>query len=468
MAFELKAYDSDITVKRIDLLSNLRPSKDLSYVSLYDGSNALAGVNASSFERLTTGDYLGDYKYRFDGLNLKVVKGATKTVTVKVTTLVSVTDEDYTFVIPEDGIRYTDTAGLPGYIPTADSDRDFDVVAVEGGELKLSLNADSPEEGIVVVSDAGTTTDVSLLAFDLQAKVTAVTVNTIQVDLTASSSVDATVEDIVYAAYLYSGSTLIASASIDDEDVCAGDAEYCAIFEDLDEDVVIAKNAKKTLTVKVTFAELNVETENYAENDFVSATVVSGNDDIIQADDVNYDPVVADAITGAADGEDMYLYLAAPVISSISVQLTETKEVVEGNTTTDTAWMSGTISFRLTAVGGDIIINADGITLAGVNSSNADNDVDLGETDQIKIDGKILGADTTEVIDRTITEGQYKTIVAKADIVASGGAAGSAEYVYLTVDAIEWADEDEEDEGALPDTLIENLVTDDLIFRTAE
>jgi hypothetical protein len=84
MAFEVEAKDSDLTIQRVDIeLNKPRAWRFINNIALYDGSNAVKGVDV---DRDTVTESAGVSRVRLSGLNIKVTKDSKKTLTVKVGT----------------------------------------------------------------------------------------------------------------------------------------------------------------------------------------------------------------------------------------------------------------------------------------------------------------------------------------------------------------------------------------------
>jgi len=267
--------------------------------------------------------------------------------------------------------------------------------------------------------------------FDLQAKVTAVTVDRIAVDITASNSVEGGgAWDIVSALRLYLGDTLIGVETLEDE-------ATEVTFEDLDSYLAITKDAKKTLTVTADVYELPEDNNIYNEGDTILAAF-SG----IEAEDANENDI--DEVTGAAEGEDMYLYTVAPELTLVSASLSTTRtETIEE--------ADGTLVFKVTALGGDVYVN---------NADDGINGVVMAATDGVATETyEVAVTGATETDDNwRITEGNTATFT--VSILLGGDLEGDATLVRASLDDLEWnTDDDAEVYNSVPDTLIEDFRT---------
>ena len=410
MAFDVEAKDSEITISRVDFTFEVvtgaaekRPWRYISYVTLYDGDNAVKGESAvsGSFEHLGA----NVYRMRISGLNIKVAKDATKNLTVKVTALPLV-DSALLVALTNikvgvngfDAIRYIDTMGITdttGFTEKAT----FKVLEMEYGNIELKSNTATPEEGIVVASDEDQTKDIELLKFDLKVTKLGVEVTDLAVNLTDASSTISYVK-------LYDGATLLrqkaATASVD--------------FDNLT--VNIAKDTTKTLTVKVDAKTLIPANEGA----IIKAAVATTS---IVAEDTNEE---AATVTGSTvTGNEMRLYTIAPETKLISTSMSETK-----SDTGTTTWWDGTITFSVTAKGGDIVIATS--SYGDIIQGRADSGTTIDTLQLVTIGGKALIGATLE--ERTIDENASKTFVASARI--TGISSGSSQYVWFVIDALTW------------------------------
>ena len=331
MAVNVKARKSDISLKRVEIKMNRRAWQCLSYISLYDGENAVKGteVTKANLIEVTAGT---DYRAYIDGIDVKVAKDVVKTLTVKVSALPVIDSAMLTanacnigFTVKMNAIRGVDTAGVNQYAPAADlSTRTIDMPSVVTGAIEVKANAATPAEGVAIVSDTDPTADVVLLKVDLKAKNVGVTVNSLPVTLTDASSTLSTLK-------LYDGDTVLSSKT----------ASTTITFDNLN--VTIGKDVTKTLTVKADAKVLAT-----SEGAIVSVSAATTNVASIVAID-DYDISVT-SLTGSATGKNIYLYTKAPSLALVSTSITgTTNKVAQGDFT---------IKFNVTANGGDIYVSA--------------------------------------------------------------------------------------------------------------
>jgi len=283
---------SDIKIKRIYLeFQTYWPFKYISYISLYDGDNAVKGMAVTSDNVYEVAS--GWYRISLTGLDVLVEKGTTKNLTVKVNA-VSVYPSGYagktiTMRLPASGVRGVDGAGVNQYAPAGPDTHTFDLASAITGSLDVGINADTPETGVAIVSDTEST-EVEVARFDLEAE---------NLDVTVDEIVASTTDSNVASYRLYDGTTLL--------DEVASAASIT--FDDLD--LTITKDTTKTLTIK---AVVNATTSVEAGSSTVTnITVPSGG-----AYDANYEQLTSSEISGDADGNTIYFYTIAPVISVTS------------------------------------------------------------------------------------------------------------------------------------------------------
>jgi len=332
MAVNVKARKSDISLKRVEIKMNTRAWQCLSYISLYDGENAVKGteVTKANLIEVTAG---ADYRAYIDGIDVKVAKDVVKTLTVKVSALPVIDSAmltnnacDIGFTVKMNAIRGVDTAGVNQYAPAGDlSIRTIDMPSVVTGAIEVKANAATPAEGVAIVSDTDPTADVVLLKVDLKAKNVGVTVNSLPVTLTDASSILSTLK-------LYDGDTVLSSKI----------ASTTITFDNLN--VTIGKDVTKTLTVKADAKVLATTSEGAIVSVSAATTNVAS---IVAIDD--YDISVT-SLTGSATGKNIYLYTKAPSLALVSTSITgTTNKVAQGDFT---------IKFNVTADGGDIYVSA--------------------------------------------------------------------------------------------------------------
>ena len=341
--FEVKAFNSDINVQRVTLKFTKRPWLNVSHISLYEGANAVVGIEATSdaFEEVTVGT---EYRLYLTGLNVKVAKGTTKVFTVKVTvpSITHSTDAVEVSLIAN-GVRGVDGAGLQQYAPadTALAARTFTITAAAVGAIEVSLNTGSPSEGAVIVSTAATNEDVALAKINLIAKYSDIYVTRIK--LTLDGTFSNGVATVIPVVRLYDGDSALKA-------VTGATGTGGLDFTELE--ISIAKGATKTLTVKADVARLYTAYTTAGDNASISIT---GSTSTVIAEDATYTTAT---VSGTATGKSIYFYEKAPSLTLVSASISS--KVVEAKQEAD-----ATIKLSVTALGGDVYIRKYDSTTTG-------------------------------------------------------------------------------------------------------
>jgi len=333
-AYEVKANLSDITLQRVSLKFNVRPWLYVSHISLYDGSNAVVGVEATSgaFEARAT----NDYRLHLTGLNLSIPAGTTKTLTVKVSVPTSaITTGPVTVSAPDNGFRGIDSAGLQQYA-AVDETRIFTTGASTVGTLEVKLTAGA-EDKIVTVSDSAITEKVQLASIGFTAKNSDVKITQIIATVWKNDAVN-NLDVVAPVVYLMDGATVLSSGNT------SAATSTAITFSDLDLDIV--KDATKTLTLKVDVNELaGAKTK---AGDSLWVVLVVDNVKII-AEDALYNVLGDGQIIGSdITSKKSYAYKVAPTFSFVSSKIAYVGEV--------TNRARAEIKFTVTANGGDVYI----------------------------------------------------------------------------------------------------------------
>lgn len=337
MAFEIKAKNSDMVVKRIDLnYLDGRPWKLINHIALYDGENAIKGIEPikANIEEITTGT---NYNIRFTDLDIKVAKDTAKTITVKVS-VPSLTEDTGSPVrkirVNANAIRAVDTLGLNQYGPSASFERSFTVEAATTGVLSTKVNAGTPKEGAAIVSATADTTEIELAKFDVKVENLAGTIT--EVKAKVNSDLGANITKIA-AVKLYDGTTLLSEKS------APSASGGIVTFDELK--VAVAKDATKVLTVK---ANVSKDIKDVDEGKYIEIVL-----DEVKGEDAN-----ENAISDINDrtAKKIYTYTKAPIIVLDSTSISKSQD-------NKTAEFS--IKFKVTAKGGDIFV----VKTATANSS---------------------------------------------------------------------------------------------------
>jgi peptidoglycan hydrolase-like protein with peptidoglycan-binding domain len=335
IAIKVEAKVSNINVQRVKL--NLGTSSSI-YTKVYktiyvtDASGAViaqADLNSNTVVKDGSNYYL-----TLGGFSYNVEKDASKILTVKADLYSSLKTADliaHVITVDANGVRGVDGAGIDQYGPASSFSQSVTAATslVDSAALAVSTNSANFKSADVIASN-GTLSDeldgVALLAFDLAATKDAVTVT----DITAAIS-DTTNNSTTTTAYLYEGSTLVASESVNGAAVT---------FSDID-NLVIAKDATKTLTIKV-----DVRSANGTSNT-LSITGVTVTAENSQGSSVTP--------SGSAVGESMFVRNVGPIFTLVGTP-TMTRQAISSVDASGAATSTGFANFTvgITAKGGDI------------------------------------------------------------------------------------------------------------------
>lgn len=278
LGIQLEAKTSDIKIERIKLdLDGSSPNADsdlyrkiASKVYIMDGSTVLGSMDLGNTTVVEDG---ADRFITVSGLSYVVPHDTKKVLTVALdarSTWDTAFDTDtWTVGVPADGVRGVDGAGVNQYSPTTGFTNDFTSEGnlADSATLTVSTNANTVQSGVIVAANGTSENEkdgVELLKADFRAEKDAVTLTDLVVDIVKGGSGTATTS----VGYLYDGSTLIASDSID-TDTHSG-------FTFTNIDYVIPRDTTKTLTVKVDIRSANGTAATFAA-DIDTADVTSEN-----------------------------------------------------------------------------------------------------------------------------------------------------------------------------------------------
>jgi len=328
-----KQGDANIERVKVDLgASTTIYTRVLSNLSLWNGSTKLATLDSNSTNVIKDGSR---YVVTFTGFSQLVKAGESVDLTVKVSVqgqIDSTYRTTYTVYVPANAIRTVDGAGVTNQFPgTLLGNRTFRVAnsQAEQATLAISKNASSPKASVLVGDTNGDVKEASLLIFDLKAEKGRAKVT----DITATFTGNATTS----AAYLYSGSNLIASASI---------SGGLTTFADLS-DIYVEKDQTRTFTIKADYtgASTNLATSTVAVDETLSG-VLAEND---LGDTI-------DPTGGSISADVQNVTSISPVFALVSASATYTGPAYSGASGT----LKGTFVFDATAKGAATWFNSTG------------------------------------------------------------------------------------------------------------
>jgi hypothetical protein len=400
---DVKARQSDITVQRIYVDFNTRPHRVFNYISVYEGNNPVVGKAITPEETLDIGS--GWYRVIIN-LNYPVAKDTTKTLGIRLSAVPvypSGAPSSVSVRVDQNSVRGVDTAGIQQYAPAAAITRTVVLSSAVSGSLEVTLATDTPKEGLALISKNTTDdTEIDLTKFNVKAKNLDVTVKEIQ----ASTTVSGAAGSLVKAYRLYDGTTLLSEVS----------PGSTITFANLD--LLVAKDTSKSLVIKGL-----VSGTSQVEAGSVKVHSVK----VTSAEDANFNSLSGSALGSVANGNTIYLYSKAPVLSDI----TASAQARDLNATSGTETIDGTITFKVTAKGGDIWISK------SVSDLNMQYERSGGATSSTGVAVVISTSATADSWGYKVPENQTISFTVSASVDPSLG--GSADYVRLKIGQLKWS-----------------------------
>lgn len=358
LGINVEAKLSDISLQRIKLqLGTTTAFYTKVYKTLYitDASGkVLAQADLNSNTVTKNGS---DYEITFGGLNYVVQKDQEKVLVVKGDLYASIKDADRgnkTVTLPINGVRGVDGAGIDQYGPSSAFAETVSVSTslVDSATLKLSTNSSNVKAADIVAAEGSNEDElvdssaVSVLLLDLRAEKD----NVLVTDLAATIAKTGTGAATATKAYLYDGSNLLDSSTINS-------STGAVTFDDID--YTVQKDTTKTLTIKV-----DLKTANATVSTITASVAAAG----VTAENSVGTNVTA---TGSATGEAMAVRNIGAVFALVGTP-SMTKSVVssaDAGLATSTGAANFTVS--ITAKGDDITFgsSASTTTILGTNGT---------------------------------------------------------------------------------------------------
>lgn len=348
MGIKLEAKTSDIRIERvkIDLDSVTNSGDNLVYTKIadkiyvMDGSTVLGSADLNSSTVVKDG---ANYFITISGFNFIVPKDSTKVLTVALDAKGSwdttYDGDSWSLGIPVDGVRGIDGAGINQYGPSTAFSREFTTAAdlVDSATLVLSTNSGTPVTQQVICtsgSDEDECDELELLRANFKAEDDDITVTDLVVDINMTGADTATAT----TAYLYDGSTLVGSASIDELT-----GANSATFSDID--WVVPADTTRVLSIRVDIRDAKAALNSFAAD--------------IDAADVTAENSSGTGITesGSATGKTFAIRKVGPQVTLVSKSIT-TDGVPQSDTANSrsTSTLTATFNVKLQALGGDLLL----------------------------------------------------------------------------------------------------------------
>lgn len=336
IATKLTAKLSPISVQRVqlDLGTDSRfYTKVFKTVYLLDDSGkvlAQADLNSNTVVKSGT-----DYYLTLGGFSYTVPKDVPKVLTVTADIYSSV-DSTYqkawTVTIPAQGVRGTDGAGIDQYGPATGTTLTQTVTIssslVDSAQLLVSTDAANfLASDVVAASGSGNNQydKLPLLAFDVRAQKDTVEITDLTATINGTGAATAT------AAYLYDGSTLLGSASVNSS---TGVAKFTNI------NYWVPQDTTKVLTLKADIRSAASSISTF------SATVAASGPASQNSQGSTVTP------TGSATGSTFNVRSVGPVFTLNSATISKGATASQGNYSTSTS--DAIFNLTIQAVGGDV------------------------------------------------------------------------------------------------------------------
>jgi len=336
LSFKATAKLSPITLERVqlDLGANTTIyTKVFKTIYLMDPSgNVLAQADLNSNTVVKSG---GVYLLTLGGFNYAVPKDVPETLTVAAD-LYSAVDTlqqgARTISLDANGIRGTDGAGIDQYGPATGFSQTVTVSASLTDSAQLLLSTDAANflpADVVAAAGAGNNQydKLPILAFDVRAQKDTVEIT----DLTATVSSTGTGNATATAAYLYDGSTLLGSASVNSS---TGVAKFSTI------NYWVPQDTTKVLTLKADIRNAAATVTTF------SATVAANGPAAQNSQGSTVSP------SGTATSNNFTVRSVGPVFTLVSSPITKSVTASQNSVSTSTA--DATFTLTIQAVGGDI------------------------------------------------------------------------------------------------------------------
>src|SRR3989344_3083576 len=347
LGFRVEAEDSDIqvnsvkvTVENTDTASSRRPDRYLNTIEIWKGDTKVGSIKATDLTRGSGNTYsktitLSDAVVREGSGNKE-----TFYVVFKAISKIDSGDmQSASFDVDLNSIRFSDASGssLTSSASLGVNGITFTDLATSGEvRMKVSLGGNNPDEGSVQVNEFSSTSNVSLLEFDLKAESTDMSISKLSINLESTIS---DLNDIVSEVKLMKGNTTLAdySGSFD------GDMSQRIEF-DLYDDLDIDEGDTETLRV---VAKLLKQDNNFDNGSTLRASLATPLATYLVAEDENGDDIVN--FSGSANGYAQTLFVNGATIAYVSSTSTQVDQAGKVR--------DFILVFDVTAVGDDLTVD---------------------------------------------------------------------------------------------------------------
>jgi hypothetical protein len=374
MAVRVNAQYSDLDVQSITLdVGNNTAfyNKLVNTIYITDGTNVLATQPVNGSTVVQSGS---EYILGVAGFHLIVPKGTYKDLVIKAS-LNSSIDSTYTgsgskvpvqtnslwtgwgLGVVANGLRAVDGAGLNLYGPTTAIGQSLTVntSTTDNAQANISLNSSSPLVASVPVTDTtnGQYLGLPVLVFDVNAQNDSLHLRTVTVNFAVNGG------GSVGAAYLYQGSTQIASASI------SGNA---ASFTNIANGTVgasIPVNTTLPFTVKVDVTGVTSLT-NVTASTSATQTILSSNDSTA-------------TVSGTAQGNTQSIAPSGPLFTLVGTPTITKTQITTGAGTDSTFAYAATFNVSIQAIGQNVIIGLPASSTVGASFGSTTTGINIAQ-----------------------------------------------------------------------------------------
>jgi len=356
LGVSFEADGSDLKLNRVKVYfgkkdgdGSYRPWSYFKKVSLYLGDEKIAEKDAdqdnwSEYSASSVGLSNKGYSMTFTGLNEIIREGDEAELYVAVTANDDIDSKNENTVwkvwIPENGIRFTDAAGLNVYNDT-EADETFTVQESTNATVKLSYETSENGNRVVDVDDQTSTDNVEVLRFKIQSKNNESLLTDLKVNIETDAKTDGASDasNLVSRLKLYKGNTLVKTKTVSSE-------ATSVTFDSID--LTLPEDSKETFTIKADFKAMG--TDKKYEGSYIKLTI--GKSDLT-VENNSGDIISTSGISGTVTGGKIYAFA-----SGIGAIANETK--AEGTTGAlgagDMGQATFYIKFTVTAFDDDIYI----------------------------------------------------------------------------------------------------------------
>ncbi|HVT75282.1 MAG TPA: peptidoglycan-binding domain-containing protein [Candidatus Paceibacterota bacterium] len=337
VSLKLQSKLSDINVQRVqlDLGANTTIYTKV-FKTMYivdDSGKILAQADLNSNTVVKSGS---TYLLTMGGFSYNVPKDSTKYLTVKADLYSSIKSGDLTsrtITVPANAVRGTDGAGIDQYGPVSQFSQTLSLSGSLTDNAQLLVSTDAANflaSDVVAASGANNNQydKLPLLAFDVRAQKDQVEITDLKATISSTGTGNATAT----AAYLYDGSTLLGSASVN---TSTGVASFTNI------NYWVPQDTTKVLTIKADIQNAGATATNFSAAVTGSSQVFAQN-----SQGTTVTP------SGTATGNAFSTRNVGPVFTLNSATISKSATASQNNTSTSTA--DATFNLTITAVGGDI------------------------------------------------------------------------------------------------------------------